>query len=567
MTFSRRKFIVGGVSAGVLAGVGPGCGDDNGGTGDGDDGAGKIDGTKVRALEVDEKTFAHGVASGDPLDDRVILWTRVSGMGDEKEVDVLWLIAEDADFKKVVGNGTTSTGPDVDFTVKVDPYLLSPGTTYYYAFYFENEARSVIGRTRTLPVGKVDRARVAVTSCANYGYGFFHAYRAIAERDDLDLWVALGDYLYEYGEEFYYDSTIGRELSPKTEAIKLSDYRTRYALYRSDPDLREAHRQHPCVIVWDDHETADNSYKDGARNHMEDVEGSWDDRKKAGTQAFLEWLPLRVSGQVLPPKIYRSFQFGDLFDLLMLDTRLIGRDKTAGTDEADEAGVTDVGDPAEWADPDRTLLGDAQEDWFLAELSASKERAASWRLIGNQIIFSPTKDPRTSTIVFSDFWDGYQASRNIVVDHLETNKIDNVVFLTGDIHSSWALEVARDPFDPELYDAETGKGSYAVEFVGPSVTSEALENSELADVAAGLLTNTNPHLKFSNVTRKGYVLVDVTAERVHGEWYFVKDIKTKTGGAEELAAAFVCDSGSAHLVATKKATEAKDKAPALAPKE
>jgi alkaline phosphatase D len=560
MTFSRRKFIAGGVGAGVLAGVG-GCAD--GGRGD-DDGEVAI-GPKVRAFQVDAKTFAHGVASGDPWSDRVILWTRVSDLEKEEEVEISWLVAEDSDFEKVVAEGSANTGADLDFTVKVDVEGLSAGSTYYYAFY-RGEGRTVVGRTRTLPEGKVDRARIAVTSCCNYGYGFFHAYRAIAERNDLDLWIALGDYIYEYGEDYYYDPTLGRALSPKTETIKLADYRARYALYRSDPDLQELHRQHPLIVVWDDHEVADNSFKDGARNHMEDAEGSWGDRKQAGTRAFLEWLPIRVSGTKLPPKIYRSFQFGELFDLIMLDTRLVGRDRTTGTDEPDADGLTDVGTPEQWADPSRTLLGDAQQDWFLSELSASQERGARWRLIGNQIIFSPTKDPRSSTIVFSDFWDGYQASRNAVIDHLQEKKIDNVVFLTGDIHSSWALDVSRDPYDATIYDPATGEGAFAVEFVGPSVTSEALENSPLADSASGLLKLANPHLKFSDVTRKGYVLVDVSEKRAQGEWYFVKDIKKKSGAAAELAAVFSCEDGKPRLVAGEKASEPTEGAPALAPK-
>jgi alkaline phosphatase D len=488
----------------------------------------------------------------------VILWTRIDDSTKDSE-DVSWLIAEDETLTRVVAMGEASTGPDVDYTVKVDVEGLTAGTTYYYVFH-RPDGRSQVGRTRTLPAGKVDRARIAFTSCANYGYGYFHAYKNIALRSDLDLWIHLGDYIYEYGEEDYSDPTIDRPLDPKTETISLEDYRRRYAWYRSDLDLQEVHRQHPLIVVWDDHETANNAYKDGAENHMPETEGDWEMRKKAGTQAFVEWLPIRVSGKQLPPKIYRSFTFGDLFDLLMLDTRLIGRDAQTGTDEDG-----DVGTPEQQMDPNRTLLGDAQTDWFLAELSASVERGSVWRLIGNQIIFSPTKDPRNGKILFADFWDGYQASRNVVRDHILDEKIDNVVFLTGDIHSSWAMDVPVDPYDPEAYDPATGEGSYAVELVGPSVTSEAIENSDLATVAPGLLTGGNPHLKFSEVTRKGYVLVDVTPERVQGEWYFMDDIKKPDVEGEKLAKAFSCASGASHLVEEKRPTLPRDDAPPPAP--
>ncbi len=556
MSVSRRKFIVGGVSAGVLSGSLAGCSDDDksGGTG-GESDAGAA--SRVLGLPVDTSLFAHGVASGDPLSDRVILWTRLDGVDDG--VEVSWVVAASPELAPIVAEGTATVAADADFTVKVDAEGLEPGTTYYYAFFTES-ARTVIGRTKTLPTGRVDRARVAFTSCSNYGNGWFHAYRNIAERTDLDLWIALGDYIYEYSEQAYSDPSIDRPLMPPTECLTLEDYRTRYAHYRGDPDLQEIHRQHPLIVVWDDHEVANNAYKDGAENHTPETEGDYQMRRKAGTRAFVEWLPIRVSTAELPPKIYRAFQFGDLFDLLMLDTRHIARDKQAGSDEGGDVGSEDM-----WTDPNRHLLGEAQQDWLLAELSASQERETKWRVIGNQVIFSPVNDFRNGTILYSDFWDGYQASRNAVTNHILTNGIDNVVFLTGDIHSSWALDVPRDPKTEGAYDPATGEGSYAVEMVGPSVTSQALENTSLATVAPGLLKTGNPHLHEVEVTRKGYVLVDITKERVQGEWYFQDDVKAPDARGESLAFAYACASGSAHLAKAATQTSPNDDAPDPAP--
>lgn len=244
----------------------------------------------------------------------------------------------------------------------------------------------------------------------------------------------------------------------------------------------------------------------------------------------------------------------------MLDTRMWARDLQA-------AYAPDVGEPSQWSDPERTLLGDVQEVWLLEELDASRERGTIWRFIGNQIIFSPTRDPLSAgDILYADFWDGYQAQRTRIVEHVLANGVDNLVFLTGDIHTSWAIELASDPFDPERYDPATGEGAYAVELVGPAITSQALENDPAqAAVATSLLVNVNPQVKFSDVTRKGYVLLDVTPERVQAEWYFVLDIKRPNMHEEELARVFVCRAGQPHLVPGEQASASRTNAPVLAP--
>jgi alkaline phosphatase D len=558
MTLGRREFVVGSVGAATLSGVLSGCAEGGGDTQLGDAGdAGGDSPPPIAELSLDKERFAHGVASGDPLQDRVILWSRLT-TEQTGALDVRWVIASDPELKDVVQEGSASTGAARDFTVKVDVAELSAGSVYYYAFAFET-GRSSIGRTRTLPDDGVAHVRFAFTSCANYNNGFFHAYGAIAERADLDVWIHLGDYIYEYADGEYGDASLGRTLSPEHEAVSLEDYRARYAQNRQDPDLQELHRQHPCIVVWDDHEVADNASLVGAVNHMPG-EGDWDERKRAGTQAFLEWLPIRVSGSTLPPNIYRTFAFGNLLDLIMLDTRIIGRDLQAGN-------LDDPGDPAIWVDPERQLIGSEQEQWLTGALSASRERGAVWRFLGNQVMFAETKHPIRQNILNADQWDGYQPARARIVSHVKENGIENLVILTGDIHTSWAFELAENPFEAANYDPATGAGSFGIELVGPAVTSPGLEGDENENAAPMLLPTSNPHLKFINVTRKGYVLVDVTDERVQAEWYFVADHKENSESARstELAKAFVCMSKQAHLVETDEATPAKDDAAALAP--
>jgi alkaline phosphatase D len=562
MSLSRRQFIVQTVGAGALISLVGACDDGGGGGGE----------PPLHEVPVDKAVFAHGVASGDPARDSVVLWTRVSGQS--AKVALTWVVAKDAALTEVVAMGDVETSDARDYTVKVVAGGLSAGSTYYYAFFLDDDRRSVVGRTRTLPE-KLEHARLVFTSCANYGFGYFHAYRNIAARADLDVWIHLGDYIYEYAYEDYSDPNIPRMIDPMTECYTLAEYRRRYANWHSDLDLQEIHRQHPLIVVWDDHETANNAWQNGAENHQEG-EGDYQVRKKAGIQAFLEWLPIRVdeTKASVDTKIYRQFAYGELFDLMMLDTRQLARSEPAGTDAIDpESLTTDVGDPAVWSDPSRTLLGDEQEAWFKKALTDSQARKAKWRLIGNQVIFSRLRDFRNGNIFLSDTWDGYQVSQKAILDHIAAG-IDNVVFMTGDIHTSWALEFAQDPFDTAMYDPATGEGSIGVELIGPSVTSVALENDkESATNSALLLKSGNNHLKYYEPTRKGYVLVDLTAARMQAEWYFVKDIKKTSGFDEELAKAYSCQAGTQHLVeavdALKEpvATPAKQNAPALAPEE
>jgi alkaline phosphatase D len=560
MTFGRRSFIVGSVGAGAVGGLLAGCGsDDDGGGGGGP----APDGAELASIPVDEEVFQHGVASGDPLSDRVLLWTRVSVEGDDA-VELSWVIARDPALTDIVNTGTGNAEPARDFTLTVDADGLEPGTTYYYAFGRTSDARSVTGRTRTLPKEGVDRLRLVFTSCANYNNGYFNSYRAIANRTDLDIWIHLGDYIYEYADasfdpaNSYGDPNLkDRAYVPPNEILSVADYRARYSQYRRDKDLQEIHRQHPIIAIWDDHETANNAWIGGAENHQPDKEGDWTARKKAGIQAFLEWVPVRTQAADPVPKIFRTFEFGGLFDLIMLDTRLYARSEQ-------ELG-TGSGIPAEWDDPARTLIGDEQEQWFKDQLSASVNRGSIWRLIGNQVIFSPVINPSGDTGLASDFWEGYRAQRNRVIDFIVQNGVQNLVFMTGDIHTSWAIDLAANPFEGGPYNPDTGEGAFAVELVGPSITSIALEGDPTETFAPALIRGANPQVKFSDVTHKGYVLLDVTPERVQAEWYFANTIKVPNDPSESLANAFFCRTGARHLETTDVPSQPLASAPAPAP--
>ena len=509
------------------------------------------------AYENSSNPFLHGVASGDPQTDRVVLWTRVTG--DDKapaQRVVTWKIAEDAAFRRVVADGVTATDEQTDFTVKVDPERLRPDTTYYYRFHSLGYD-SPIGRTKTLPKKRSERLRIALASCSNLPYGYFNAYAAIAQRPDLDAVLHLGDYLYEYANGSYGDGTeIGRVPQPNKEIISLSDYRTRHAQYKTDVDLQAVHRQNPFICVWDDHEVSNDAWKHGAENHQPATEGDFEARKAAAIQAYFEWMPIRAQKRDESNLIYRTFRFGELLDLIMLDTRLIGRDQQA----ADPCDTTTVNDP------NRQLLGDTQEQWFFDELEGSAKRGTRWRLVGQQVMFGQLVNVLApgACIFNADQWDGYGAARVRVLDVLRRKKIGNVAILTGDIHSSWGNDIVPNPFDPAAYDPVTGKGSVAVEFVTPAVTSPGIGEPAQAALLAGVLRQTHPHIKFVELSRRGYALLDITPERIQCEWYHVATISTRST-SETLAAMLQVKNGENHLRTSSAATTPRAGAPAFAP--
>ncbi|EKF76087.1 twin-arginine translocation pathway signal [Alcanivorax hongdengensis A-11-3] len=465
--------------------------------------------------------FEHGVASGDPLADRVILWTRVTPQGEDSDIAVTVTVASDPALNSVVARYDVRASAAHDFCVKVDATGLQADRWYYYRFAVGDQL-SPIGRTRTFPAAGdfIDRARFAVVSCANYPYGFFSVYRAVANHSDLDFVLHLGDYVYEYGPGEYGDFP-ERDPNPPYEMISLADYRARHAQYKTDEDLQAVHLQFPMIAVWDDHESADNSWRDGAANHDPLTEGDWRTRKQASEQAYFEWMPIRPRQSGDTSTIYRRFQFGDLMDLIMLDTRLEGRDEQLDLPL----------DPARNSE-DRHLISATQMDFLLDHLSQS---SSQWRFIGQQVMFAqlniaelPSLDERSAQLrgnlsaINMDQWDGYAADRLTILNHLDDNRIDNVVILTGDIHTSWASEIYRNPSSllGDLFEKPL-----AAEFVTPAVTSPGFPEGA-AEVAGALIPVVNPHIRYVEAKTRGFILVDLTRERAQGEFYYAQSIES-----------------------------------------
>lgn len=445
--------------------------------------------------------FLHGVASGDPLADRVILWTRVTPAPGEAgaPIDVRWWVSRDAAGTVKVAGGLVPARPDRDYTVKIDARGLRPGTDYYYGFAASGQD-SPVGRTRTLAAGGLDPVRLAFASCANFPNGYFNGYAHMARRGDLDAVLHLGDYFYEYGNGEYGDGTsLGRIPAPLHETLTLEDYRVRHATYKSDPDLQAAHARHPWITVWDDHESANNSHRRGAQNHDDASEGDWETRRLAAIRAYSEWMPIRD----LPTGLFRTFRFGDLLDLVMLDTRLHGRDPAPPREEVAAR------------DPARTLLGLDQTEWLLDALAESQGDAIPWRVIGQQVVVSPM--PFGKFGFNPDAWDGYRANRARILDFIADEAIANVVFLSGDVHSSWAFEVPAEDSDERR----------AVEFVCPAISSPPL-GAALTSRGEDLGDQLPDHVAFVDVMNQGYAVLDVAPDRVRAEYVFTQPVDRRS---------------------------------------
>lgn len=535
MKLTRRKLLKAAGALGIAATV-PGCGDDappamfDGGPPDG----GPPDGGPPPP----SGPFRHGVASGDPLSDAVILWTRVTpeDPATAGDVDVTWELASDPAFATILTSGTFTTNAARDFTVKVEATGLRAATTYYYRFHGLSET-SAIGRTKTAPSGSTAHLRFAVAACASYAHGYFIGYRGIAARLDLDAVLFLGDYIYEYGDGQYGNT---RDYDPPTECLSLSDYRRRYAHYRLDADLREAHRQHPWIATWDDHELADNTWRDGAENHNPG-EGSFADRKAAAQQAYSEWMPLRDQPDIA--KIWRTLAYGDLAEIVVLDSRHWGRDEQ----------VTGIDDPT-LNDPARQLLGADQETWLAERLTTT---TAQWKLVAQQVVMSPF-----SVFFNADAWDGYPAARTRVLDVLESHALDDVIMLTGDIHMSIAGDLARNPTDPTAYDPDTGAGSLAVELVAPGISSPGLTRG-IAMAQESMIQMNAPQAKAWNLWERGYYVLDLTPARAQGAWFLVADV-TRPASTEAFGFAVATAAGANHLTVEDTPAPGTD-APPLAP--
>ncbi|KNB52684.1 alkaline phosphatase D family protein [Streptomyces caatingaensis] len=484
----------------------------------------------ARAAGGARPAFLHGVASGDPLPDGVLLWTRVTpvpdatpGSGRGPDTPVTWEVSEDSGFGRVVATGTVTATAASDHTVKADVRGLRPATGYFYRFR-AGDAVSPTARTRTAPAPDAtpDGLRFGVVSCANWESGHFSAYRHLAARRDLDAVLHLGDYIYEYRSgEYPAAKYVVRKHEPEHEIVTLADYRVRHGRYKTDPDLQAMHHALPMVAIWDDHEFADNAWEGGATNHTPGTEGDWKVRMAAAKQAYFEWMPVRPS---VAGTTYRRLRFGRLADLHLLDLRSF-RSQQARTG----AGTVDGAS--------RTLAGRVQLDWLKEGLAASD---TTWRFVGNPVMMSPVAFgalpahllrplakllglPAEGITVNTDQWDGYTHDRHELLEHLTGRGIRNTVFLTGDIHMAWANDV---PAKAATYPLSR---SVATEFVVTSVTADNLDDTlhvhphtvSLPAVAA--VKAANRHVKWVDMDSHGYGVLDVTAERAQMDYYVLSD--------------------------------------------
>lgn len=563
-------------------------------------------------------SFDHGVASGDPLSDSVILWTRVTPTTETPQdaINVVWQVSTQPNFNNIVFEDSVSTSAERDYTVKIDVKALKPNTTYYYRFNV-GQTLSPVGQTKTLPEGDIDSAKFAVVSCSNFGFGYFNVYEEISKQDDLVAVVHLGDYIYEYNVEKYNDPDLvgqQRKLLPPGELLVLDDYRQRYSLYRRDPSLQKLHAKTPFICVWDDHELANDAWMGGAENHQPD-EGDWEQRKAYAIQAYREWLPIRDPENNENTAItYRNFKIGNLADLIMLDTRVIGRDKpidylqemiwrqipfdvssvsTGGPGvpvlSADQMAKVDPTHiqmitvpfdltknpptpildwetitaldpknlPAGWAflpdakqvrekllnNSQRNLLGKAQEAWLENTLDESKQRGATWQILGQQVLTGEVLIPDVRDILSgkasipaniinaiillgqmgipfnTDAWDGYNVARQRYLQLLKNHAV-NAISLAGDTHNAWAFDL--------IPDGESE--SVAVEFATSSVSSPGMENyisTTSPEQLSERLVKINKNLRYQNSHQRGWMLLELTPEAAINQWQFVSTVKTK----------------------------------------
>jgi phosphodiesterase/alkaline phosphatase D-like protein len=484
--------------------------------------------------------FDCGVASGDPTATQVILWTHAQGV-----TQVTWQIATDSTFTHILQQGISQTSPAQDHTVKVDVKDLTPGQEYFYRF-SANGQYSEIGRTATLPVADIDKLTLAIASCSNYPFGYFNAYQDIANSKDIDFVIHLGDYIYEYGQDGWGASSgevLGRQHLPANEIVSLADYRQRHKQYKMDPASRAMHRAHPIIPTWDDHESANNPYSDGAQNHQPN-EGAWSTRRDASIQAYYEWMPIREPQPgYTRAQLWRHFEFGKLATLTTLETRHTGRDKQV--DYADHLdNIKDTSTREHFmrdilGDPSRQMLGEKMQQFVATSLKSSVDNASQWRLLGNQIPMARTHAPSPKSGIkypaladdhpyandvanfvkkvnwnlplYLDTWDGYEGAREAFYTLCANMGVRDLVVITGDSHSFWANELYTQnglPMGVEIGTAGiTSPGDF--ESFGKPIAGQ-IDNG---------LSARNKEVRWTDCQHRGYVKMHITAAQI--DTYYV----------------------------------------------
>lgn len=502
-------------------------------------GAFALPGFAAAANVMAARGFTHSVASGEPGPDEMLLWTRyVPVSGDSAELRVE--LSETDDFARVVASGAQITGPWRDWTAKITVTGLAPGRRYHYRFVAPDGGFSPVGTTRTLPDDAARRFRAAIFSCSNLAFGWFNAYGHAAARDDLDLWIHLGDYFYEYGAGHYpapSEAVAGRVPEPAGEIIHLADYRLRYASYRADPDLQALHARLPMLAQWDDHESANDSWEGGAENHDPATEGDWNARRAAAIQAYREWMP--VSDEP-----WKAYDIGTLATLFRTESRLLARTRQREIGAFLKApdmtrALTAFRDGA-WQDSGVTMLGSQQEAWLGHALRRSVRSGRCWQVVGFGTVMGNLLTPpdaqswlggnhpaardyvaagiaaaRLGLPANFDSWGGYPAARRRFLAQSRAAEA-NLVVISGDSHNAWAFDLTQD-------------GAAGVEFAGHAVTSPGYEAALAADPAAVArsLVAFNPELKWCDTSRRGYMALTITPDRVSNDWLFVDTVRRR----------------------------------------
>lgn len=499
--------------------------------------------------------FAHGVASGDPGPDSAVIWTRLSqdAPAPGSSTTVNWELAADNGFTEIIAKGETLTGASRDWTVKTLLTDLEPGTVYYYRFR-SGDQTSPVGRTRTLPAGKIDSARFAVLSCTNFPFGYFNVYDQVARRDDIDAVIHLGDYIYEYGRDGYGGETgaaLGREHEPAHEAITLDDYRRRHAQYKADSSSQAMHAAHAMIAIWDDHEISNNSWKDGAENHQPETEGEWAVRRRAALQAYYEWMPVREPAGA-PEAFFRSYSYGDLLTVCAIETRLMARARGFEYGEI-VRNLKTSDDVAHFKteilwDQSREMLGRAQTDYLARTIRQSVDAGQPWRLIANQIIMAKVMTPDINPYMTEedidalqatwdqgrafveisrlglptnfDAWDGYPAARERFYEMVSEAGGDGMIVVTGDTHTWWANDLTDR--NGEHRGVELGAHSVT----SPSPYSKDFLGGKGSEYTA-LTISENDDVRYLSGEDHGYIDLEIGRESAKARFMAVDTVESQ----------------------------------------